>query len=235
MAFTVVSYTKNQTAAAGTTLDGDAVLAIAANDLLVGVFAWKGEVTDSPSCYTDGPANQFTMLTPTKHSVTGKCMVMGYKIGAAADASATVTFALGQSDQYRSFTVVQLRPADGATVSFEADAGNKEMGYTAAYTTNTLSVNGSDIVTFFGIEDYSNVALSAMTVDGNAATVPYVDTYETFLGRVAFDTNKSNISGAATMGGDTRGITNLIAFNATAGGGGPSILPLIMALMRRRL
>ena len=215
MAWTNVDWERKQSAVSGTSLSADGTINIAAGDLLVGVFAWEGATGDGPGCRTGVGENDFTMLTPTLHSVTGKCMVMGYKIGATANATATLEFTLSTTAANRSFQVFLVRPAADATVTFEDDAGNAEIGYVATFETNELSVVGSDIITFCGVENYSGRSLTTMTIETVDCEDAYIDAGETFLGFATFTANQSAITGAGELSGGTRMLVNLIGFNAS--------------------
>ena len=139
----------------GTTLDCGGALNVAAGDLLVGVAKWDGTDAGSNSiAATSGNGNTFTL--ESVQQVTKITTVVGYKLVADANPTATFRLTLGDGRIYRSICILQFRPDGGKTTTLD-DGPNPATDTANQPVSGTISPCGTDLVVVgtVGVYDYS--------------------------------------------------------------------------------
>lgn len=167
--FTFIAAASGSLSTSSQTVDCDSSLNVAAGDLLVAVGKWDG--TDPSSNFiaaTSGNANTFTLETVQDEASI--CMVVGYKLVADVNDTATFRLTVGTDRSYKAILVMQFRPDGGKTTTKEAGPNPAE-GSTGDPVSGNISPSGDDLVVVggVGIYDYSLVTpqIGSEAADGS--------------------------------------------------------------------
>lgn len=229
MAWTAVGIESKATASGSETTLDSIEINVAAGDLLVVLCRWDGATTTAAVAATTGEANAMTMeaveVVDSKH-----CSVVGYKIGAAANATATFRLTLGAARTYRYINVMQFRPDSGETVTKVAGPGYNS-GTGTAIASDSLSPAGSDLLIcgFAGV--YDNNAASCQIGADEADDIEVTNAYGSVWYKI-YTESQTDITANATLSGSQAWIAAMLAFNSAVAAGGTSI-PVLAQYYRR--
>ena len=209
------------------TLDTSATLNIAAGDVLVAYFAGPlyGPYTVTSINETGGASNDLTLLASSNPG--GEVVQAGYKITAAASATATFRLTLSNSIASIEFKVLQFRPEAGETASFGGGPAAAESGFGDNPTSATLSTTSANSM-FVGAAYNDRTALSSPLLGGATPDGTLSGTLFFSIGYTEFATAQTSITYATTSDFGIWGAEMIVIDITISAGGG-------IVVLRRRI
>lgn len=229
---TVIASAEAMNDAAGTTLDTSTSLNLATGDVCVSAIKHEQAADATSSVAGSGGGNTFTKGTVVNHSNGDLTGWLAYLLSATANATETIRLNTA-SRTFRCIIVYQFRPDSGDTVSLDVQNTGQGTGTTRA--SGTVTTTGDDEAALGMLAHYGNETLSNRQINGvaadafqDAATSDFSLWYRLLTATFA--------GGTAAVTSDTAfaWIVNIIALKSTAGGGGASIVPVLMKQYRKR-
>jgi hypothetical protein len=210
--WTYIAYTKGQSEASANSLAGDVVLNLAAGDLLIAIAKWEG--TSDTATFSDGGSNALTMSAALLQS--DHYSSFGYKIGASANATATMTFSTVSNQTARSMLLIQITPGAG-NVSLDGGPNGVGGGIDPDPVSPNITTAGASVILLGGLANSFGRSITTPLIGESAATSP-IDTgrYTHMFYRVATGTN---IHSQATYSANTNWGAYVVAFKLVAAGG----------------
>lgn len=223
MALSFIASASGYSAGDASTIDTSSSLNVAAGDLIVGMLGCWNNPTAVTMADNDGSTNSMTMLS--LRSAGSLNSIMGYRLVATADSSATFRATLTTARNYMSFVVLQFRPDSGE--AFTLDASGAYANGTSQYPqTNNLTTTGADEIAVAWLYLNGGKTWSGNRLIGESAADGQVDPAITFhVWYEPFTSTQTDIHAQADMGGSDSWLIDFAAFKSAASGTSVSVSP----------
>lgn len=199
MGFALVAAASGDYWTTATVQDCTSSLNVAAGDLLVAVIGFRTTARGITSIADTVGGNTMTLTAVFPDSDSDQFMAMGYKIGAAANATATFRLTLDGEALKPSIVVLQFRPDAGDTVSLDTGPSDN-IGTGSTLQTDDFSTTGDDEVVVCGKEAANSGSADTQIADA-ASDGAYSPAQNDIAGWYKlFTSTQSNIHGQQAIG-----------------------------------
>lgn len=216
----------NAANSSGTVLIAGSVGSVAAGDLVICWTRYEG--ADTTTTVSDGTST-FTPATRYSHGV-GLVGQFHYLLASVATGVVSCTQTLTAARQFRAITTMVFSKTGTPTF----DAENGATGTSASLNSGNIATADTDEVVVGGYSNFGGGLPTSEQINGVAATAVVDDPNS--LGSMRYRILTSTFGAGAATGSISsfEWVCAILAIKATAGGGGGSVVPVLMRQYRQR-